>query len=240
MSGKHRTSKSTGKGPSGRSLPVKVPTAAKSTSARRKTKTISARHKLALFLTSPAVISGIAGAIPPYTITAAQMVAHEITTQSPRNKSLDSFSARGRHDVPIGSGGFAFGGAWGDYANATITNQGIATHLASMVVDVASEDARFHGAFNAAERWRYTQWVLAGNMTPAEAAELVTTESPTPKLETLLDLIQKDHSIVTTSGTVTHQPITQEQSVPPSAQPETKFVRQQRQRQSRSKRSGKR
>lgn len=186
-----RKSKSNAKEGHSRSrLPAEPSKAVKSSPGRR---------RLAAFLTGPAVISGIAGAVPQATIEAAKLAIHEVTTQSSGAKTPKAFRVQSRYNVPIGSGGFIFSGAWGNYANATGVNQGVAVHLASEAVSVAFEDSGIQIA-SPAEKYRYTQWILSGNMTPAEAAEIFTQESPTPRLKRLVDLIRDDY-VISSTGT---------------------------------------
>jgi len=96
----------------------------------------------------------------------------------------------GGHQLPNLSGGeYFFSEEWKGYAATTTASQTAAERMAEKVVAIAlRETMRSHA--DAAARRRLVQWVLAGNMTPAQAATvLAENSSASQQLEELKRLI---------------------------------------------------
>jgi hypothetical protein len=127
----------------------------------------SRRRKFIATGAASAVISGFAGGAPPVAINAMENALHAPATSS-------------RAD--ISGGGYYFSEEWQGSSSAAIG-------MASQVVDIALRKARCRNC-DAASKRRYIQWILAGNMTPAEAAQVLAQRVFQLRIKPLRELIQ--------------------------------------------------
>jgi len=158
----------------GPSAPAKAP---KTTKHSKKRKAVAA-------IAAPAVISGLAGAVPQVTIDAAQQVVHAVTVGYPAT-----------YKPNISGGGYEFSREW----QGSSSDQAAAVKMASQVVDIALRKAGWRDC-DAASKRRYIQWILAGDMTPPEAAQVLVQRWFQPNikpLRKLIRLMQKERPVST-------------------------------------------
>lgn len=130
----------------------------------------SKRRKAIATGAASAVISGFAGGAPPVVVNAMENVFHA----SPASSRAD-----------ISGGGYYFSKEW----QGDSTDQTAAIGMASQVTDIALRKAGCHNC-DAASKRRYIQWILAGNMTPAEAAQVLAQRTFQLRIKPLRKLIK--------------------------------------------------
>lgn len=142
---------------------------------------ISRKSKIAAIMTTPAVITGLAGAAPAAAVDAVQHAIHDVTAQTASYK-------------PAASGGeYYLGRPWQGVTSSESYYQE-AAGMAAKVVEIALRKAGWHDC-DAASKRRYVQWILAGNMTPSEAAQVLVQkifQTNIPPLRELIRIIKKD------------------------------------------------
>lgn len=129
-------------------------------------KASSTRKKIAVFMASPAVISGFAGAVPQITINAVQQALHALSGQTSRPGELAS------------GGAYIFAGEWQNHVNSNDAAKAVAEQMATNVVNIALRRAGYLDCSPEGKR-HYIQWILAGNMTPRQVASVLAENSPT-------------------------------------------------------------
>lgn len=150
------------------------------------------REKFAAILVSPAFITGLAGAIPPAAIDLTHQTVQAVSTLIHHNSSNSPSSSKSTSNKSGSAGGeYYFGGEWQSAANRTAAIQ-----AAKDVVDLALKRTGNESAIGAIRRI-YIQWILAGNMTPAEVAQVVATAgvfdaSVNPQFESLVQTMRDD------------------------------------------------
>jgi hypothetical protein len=154
------------------------------------TKQVPKKRKIAAVLAAPAVISGFAGAIPQIAINAVQQAIHTGTAQQPY----------GAQKAVASGGEYYFGQEWQGGPSSPSSDQAAAVQMASDVVAIALRKAGWRDC-DAAFKHRYIQWILAGNTTPPEAAQILALrifQAKTDPLKNLISLIKQDRPLVRT------------------------------------------
>ena len=139
---------------------------AKAPAARKHSK----RRKAIATGAASAVISGFAGGAPPVAINAMENALH-----------APAISSR----ADISGGGYYLSEEW----QGSSSDRTAAIGMASQVVDIALRKAGCRNC-DAASKRRYIQWILAGNMTPAEAAQVLAQRVFQLRIKPLRELIQ--------------------------------------------------
>lgn len=164
------------------------------------TKQTSKKRKIAAIVVAP-VISGLAGAAPPIAINAAQEAIHAGTAQQPSNVEKPAQQPINVKQTLASGGEYYFGQEWQSGPSSPSSNQAAAEEMARNVVEIALRKAGWRNCDPAFKR-RYIQWILAGNMTPPEAAQILAQrifQANTKPLKNLIRLIRQDRPFVPVS-----------------------------------------
>jgi hypothetical protein len=141
---------------------------------------VSRKRKIAALVT-PAVISGFAGASPQVALDAVQQAVHDVIAQTASYKP------------PASGGEYFFGEEWTSSISSSNSRQA-AEAMAQKVVDIALRRAGWRDC-DAGTKRRYVQWILAGNMSSAQAGQVLGQgrfQANIPSMQELIRMIKKD------------------------------------------------